>query len=398
MIVPMIKYGFLVYHRDFDSFLIKLQELGMVDIIQQTHTPTEKERNMLGLVNRYTSSINSLRFRFDNQSAASETNLEDILKEYEDLQVEHEQNEVLIRKAQKDIADARPWGEFNPNTIKAISEKGINIRFLITPEKVFSNEWALENPVEVINRQGGLVYFVALQKDVDFEIPFEVQEVRLPSFSFKQKEDEIEGFKKRLHEIELRFDEIAQYIPSMEKAKTDLMNSLEYIAVQSSADKQAEDTLMILQGWIPIPKNEDLLKFLDNEGIAYVSEKGQLHEDAPILLKNNKFARLFEPVGGFFTSPTYSELDLTPFFAPFFMMFFGFCLGDAGYGLIFLIGATTYKIKGNKKMRPLMSLVQLLGLSTVIFGVLTGTIFGVDMVKADIAIDRKSTRLNSSHT
>ncbi len=391
MIVPMIKYGFLVYHRDFNSFLSKLQELGVVDIIKQTHTPNEEERGMLGLVNRYTAAINALSSRVDpEKKRRKDVDIEEILNEFEDLQKEAEQLEASIRKAQKDLADARPWGEFSPDTIKALENQGINMRFYVSSEKGFSDEWAAENPVEIIARENGNVYFVVLEKDEEIDVQFENQEVKLPSFTFKQKQKEIDEYRKRLNIIDKRFTDLAQYSSIMEEAKGKLVNELEFIAVQSSAEKEAEDTLMVLQGWIPETKNDKLVDFLEKEGVAYITEKAQPHDDAPIELKNNKFAKLFEPIGNLFTSPLYQELDLTPFFAPFFMMFFGFCLGDAGYGLVLLFGATAYKLmKGKSKLRPIMSLVQLLGISTVVFGILTGTLFGIELVNADIAfLDR----------
>jgi V/A-type H+-transporting ATPase subunit I len=79
--------------------------------------------------------------------------------------------------------------------------------------------------------------------------------------------------------------------------------------------------------------------------------------------------------------PKYGELDLVPFFAPFFMMFFGFCLGDAGYGLLFIIGATIAKPHLDGMMKKIITLVQWLGLATVIFGVLTGTFFGLNLIE-----------------
>lgn len=391
MIVPMIKYGFLVYHRDFNSFLSKLQDLGVVDIIKQTHTPNEEERGMLGLVNRYTAAINALSSRVDpEKKPRNDVDIEGILNEFEDLQKEAEQLEASIRKAQKDLADARPWGEFSPDTIKAIENQGINMRFYISTEKGFSDEWAAENPVEIIARENGNVYFVVLEKDEEIDVQFENQEVKLPSFTFKQKQKEIDDYRNRLNIIDKRFTDLAQYTSIMEEAKGKLINELEFIAVQSSAEKEAEDTLMVLQGWIPETKNDKLVDFLEKEGVAYITEKAQPQDDAPIELKNNKFAKLFEPIGNLFTSPLYQELDLTPFFAPFFMMFFGFCLGDAGYGLVLLLGATAYKlIKGKSKLRSIMSLVQLLGISTVVFGILTGTLFGIELVNADISfLDR----------
>jgi V/A-type H+/Na+-transporting ATPase subunit I len=383
MIVPMTKYGFLVYHRDFDFFLSKLQELGVVDIIKQIHTPTEKERGMLGLVNRYTAAINALSSKIDPNISAGEAIAEEIVGEIENLQKEQEQIEVSIRKAQKDLADARPWGEFNPDTIKEIENKGIEMRFLIASDKVFSEEWLKENFAEIILNQWGNVYFVLLQKDEIIEIPFEVQEVKLPSFSFQQKEMEIEEFKQRLNSIENRFIELAQLIPTMEKAKGEIVNKLEFIAVQTSADRQAEDTLMILQGWIPDSKNESLVEFLESENIAFVSEKAKVDDDVPILLKNNRFSKLFEPIGEFYELPNYKEMDLVPFFAPFYMMFFGFCLGDAGYGLFIVLMAGIIKLK-MPQYKPILSLAQYLGLSTVIFGMLTGTIFGINLIESEI--------------
>jgi V/A-type H+/Na+-transporting ATPase subunit I len=169
----------------------------------------------------------------------------------------------------------------------------------------------------------------------------------------------------------------------MEYAKGYIVNNLEFIAVKSSANKQAEETLMVLQGWIPEAKNDELVKFLDSENIVYISEKAQPEDNVPILLKNNKFSKLFEPIGEFYELPNYKELDLVPFFAPFYMMFFGFCLGDAGYGLFIVLMAGIFKRK-MPQYKSILSLAQYLGLSTVIFGMLTGTIFGINLIDSEI--------------
>ena len=74
--------------------------------------------------------------------------------------------------------------------------------------------------------------------------------------------------------------------------------------------------------------------------------------------------------------PKYNELDLTPFFAPFFMLFFGLCLGDSGYGLFMLLAVTVYRLVAKNiaaSMKSILTLVQLLGASTMLCGMLTGT-------------------------
>ena len=80
--------------------------------------------------------------------------------------------------------------------------------------------------------------------------------------------------------------------------------------------------------------------------------------------------------------PKYRELDLTPYFAPFFMLFFGLCLGDSGYGLFMVLVVTIYRLAAKQvsdSMKPVLTLVQLLGASTMVCGLLTGTCFGFNL-------------------
>ena len=92
------------------------------------------------------------------------------------------------------------------------------------------------------------------------------------------------------------------------------------------------------------------MKFLDESGVYYISNKPGKNEKPPIKLMNNRFTQLVEPVGKLFDLPDYKEVDLTPFFGPFFMLFFGFCLGDAGYGLIFVIAGLLLRPRMKKQM------------------------------------------------
>jgi V/A-type H+-transporting ATPase subunit I len=74
-------------------------------------------------------------------------------------------------------------------------------------------------------------------------------------------------------------------------------------------------------------------------------------------------------------------MDMTPFMAPFFMMFVGFCMGDAGYGLVLLLGGAFAKRKVAADFRPIISLVQWLGLAAILFGILSGGFFGIELAK-----------------
>lgn len=388
MIVPMHKYAFLLYHRDFEAFLVKLQELGMVDIEKQSRTISDDERALIAQINRYTLAIKDLKARKNTIAEVDAMASELVVNEFETIVKEKDQVDNAIRKSQKELSDVRPWGSFDTNLLKTLTERGLRIHFYIANEKSFTDNLLDEYPIEVINREAGQVYFVWI-KENDEALPIDAVEVKAPLFSYSEKESEIQSLRNRIEGIESRLEQLANYALQLESTKSDLVNRLEFNSVHQSADRQAEEKLMVLHGWVPRSRNDEFVEFLETEGIIYVTEKAQKTDNAPILLKNNRFARLFEPIGSLFTSPTYGELDLTPLFAPFFMMFFGFCLGDAGYGLVMLIGATLYKFKAKNEFRPILSLVQWLSLSTIIFGIITGTLFGISLINVDWPIVSK---------
>lgn len=391
MIVPMIKYGFLVYHADFDPFLNRLQELGMVDIEKHDRPLTEGERALVSKINIYSNVIKELKnapVKPDIPRIEGEIILDELIAEFDNLAREKEQIDASIRKAQKDLGEVKPWGNFNINLLKKLNQSGIKIRFFITGEKAFNEAELDEVTIETINVEAGQVYFVWIQHDGDEQpetLPLDAVEVRVPTFSALDKEKEIMELRGRISQIEYRIDQMRHHVDAIEASKNDLLNLLEFNSVNLSAERQADEKVMILEGWVPEPQNEEFVKFIDNENIIYVSEKAKKDDNAPILLKNNKFSKLFEVIGGLFTNPIYGEIDLTPLFAPFFMLFFGMCLGDAGYGLFLLLVATIAKPK-LVKMKPILSLVQWLGLATAIFGTLSGSFFGMELASINIPI------------
>jgi V/A-type H+-transporting ATPase subunit I len=108
-------------------------------------------------------------------------------------------------------------------------------------------------------------------------------------------------------------------------------------------------------------------------------------EEPPVELDNKPVPASFEMVIDLYGRPKYTELDPTPFLAPFFAIFFGLCLTDAGYGLTL----TAISLMALKKMRlgpgmrKLFRLMLWSGLATILAGVLTGGYFGIDWTQFD---------------
>jgi vacuolar-type H+-ATPase subunit I/STV1 len=72
------------------------------------------------------------------------------------------------------------------------------------------------------------------------------------------------------------------------------------------------------------------------------------------------------------------------------MLFFGFCLGDAGYGVFFILFATIMKSRVKKELKPILSLTQYLGVATILFGLLSGTFFGVNLIDSGYTLTSSS--------
>ncbi|HUS51768.1 MAG TPA: V-type ATPase 116kDa subunit family protein, partial [Candidatus Paceibacterota bacterium] len=157
--------------------------------------------------------------------------------------------------------------------------------------------------------------------------------------------------------------------------------AFDYLSIlknKKDIDKYIKQTkkVIFIEGWV-LKKDLDELKntlyakFKELEIVFSDPEEG---EDIPVALKNNKFVEPFESVTALYGIPKYREYDPTPLFAPFYFIFFGMCLSDAGYGLI--IAALSYfallKFKFEGMIKKFFGLFFLGGISTFIMGTIMG--------------------------
>jgi V/A-type H+-transporting ATPase subunit I len=185
---------------------------------------------------------------------------------------------------------------------------------------------------------------------------------------------------KGIEAINKKLDEYAAlYIPALNKTRQRLLDEVEYQQVILKTNHEAENKVCVLTGYVPVTSNEQLESYLSSSNAIYYRERPIPDDKPPILLKNGWFARLFEPITEIFSMPEYKEMDLTPFFAPFFMMFFGFCMGDVAYGIILVLVGVFLRKWVSPSFKPFLTLAIFLGIGTMIFGVVTGTIAGFNM-------------------
>ncbi|MEN8117537.1 MAG: V-type ATPase 116kDa subunit family protein [Bacteroidota bacterium] len=387
MIVPMLKYSFLVFHQDYISFLEELQDIGVVHVVQKEIEVPEDIKRKYAEINRYSQAIEFLKKRETDETKKNiDLKGEEILKDIIQKQTELEQLSIELEETDKELAKARRWGSFSAELIQKLEAENIHLHFYSSNRKNFQHLKNSGLPVEIISEHGNQLLFIHIKTDEE-KTELDAEKMHLPQVPFPELELKITELETRIIDINACFDKYAaDSIAQLESCKSEQIELLSLDEVFLNTSKQAENKLMVLEGWVPKTKILSINSFLEINEILYLAEKAKPSDKIPVLLNNNRFSKLFEPIGSMFSLPDYAELDLTVFFAPFFMMFFGFCLGDAGYGLLFLIGAGIYKLKAKKEFKPYLSLIQLLGLATIIFGAVSGTFFGINLIETEIAL------------
>lgn len=145
---------------------------------------------------------------------------------------------------------------------------------------------------------------------------------------------------------------------------------------QTRGTAPATEQTVLLEGWVK-KRNYSLLEKIVSKFPASSLSKIEPaeDEDIPVEIENKNFVRPFEVITRLYGMPQRIEVDPTVFLAPFFALFFGLCLTDAGYGII-MVALSIYllrKLQGDKKFAALMVTCSI---STIICGALTGGWFG----------------------
>ena len=386
MITKMNKYSFLIYHKEYETFLDKLRELGVVHVeIRQTG---EVDEDLQALLLKHTAYKNLHKEMsvsaslVEGQTSISGITIEQTIEGYEALRDRLQLLNQQLPALDKEIAQMEIWGEFDWNVIEGLKENGWLMQFFCCPEKNFEETWVEAYNATVINKKAGQIYFVTVNKEA---VKIEAEVVRLPEYKLSELEAkrssllaEIEDAKNQLNLFS------ASHISIVEDALSQLQGEIDLLEVKLGGKKKAEGALVLLEGWVPVENDAAVRSMLDASGVYYESRPAEKEDNAPIKLRNNKITRLFEVLTKMYGMPDYGEFDPTPLFAPFYALFFGLCVGDAGYGLFLVLFGLFLKTKVNKSMYGLMNLLITLGAATTVVGTLMGTFFGVELVKLDI--------------
>lgn len=387
MIVKMSKYAFMVYHREYEAFLMQLRELGVVHVKENKSILDNAElQDLLALRRRVAQLMRyfkSLNVEAKDYAPARELTKDAgiaLLQQIEDLRDKKAQLQTSKASLEKDIACMEFWGDFSRKDVDRLKKAGYEITFWTCPTAKYEPKWGDEYNAVLVNNVQSVTYFLTITK-TGTTVEIDAERQKMPNGGLKELNHSLAQLEQEMAALDAELKALAasQY-NTLDRFDKDLQNEFNLSNVLVQTDREAGDKLMLLEGWVPTEKSQTLEHTLEEKGYFYKALEIEDGDKVPILLRNNRFARLFEPITRMFSLPNYGEFDPTPFFAPFFMLFFGLCFGDGGYGLLVMLVCTLLKRKVSADYKPFLSLFQYLGLAALIVGTCTGTFFGIAFV------------------
>lgn len=325
-------------------------------------------------------------------------------KEIQEIESNINEARNIIDKSALELVQIEPWQNLNfvPNRQKL--ESGFDYKFLIINKEVrdqllFDLQKNLPlSDIETVKESNKEIFAVLFfKKSQEANINEILNEINIKSIEIPDLEvsvfERIKQINKKISESEIRIEKLIREAQRLANSQYELKVTFDFLSWQKEKLIQKQKTgntskAFSLIGWI----DKESIKILEKElnkitadfTIDELSSEGE--ENIPVIFKNT-WASPFEFVTGVYGSPQYHEPDPTPWLTPFFVLFFGLCMTDAGYGIVLaLFSWLAMKIlKPSKEAAKMFKVIMIGGIATFFAGALVGGWFGI--IIDDIKID-----------
>ena len=376
MIEKMTRYNFILLGGEEEQFLAGLQELGVVDITRSFKPVDDASNQLLLKAESLKDAVAFLGSQDFPDVTPLPVSAEDPAEETALLQRRLQDVRFKLEAARKEYFLRKPWGEFNQADFDELERRGYKTRWYCVSKKVFNESWEEIAPLKVIHEEDNQVWFVTVSDDPDYSFP--VQEIAAPGGDYTFSEEQIKQYEDELLEIKGHILGLKEEIPEIERKSAQLLTDLDMYLAGKGSESAVEGYVTLFEGFAPVEEDQRLAEAFDGMDALWYKSEAKLEDNPPIKLKGNWFTRMFSVLTDMYGRPQYNGFDPTPYIAVFFLLFFAFCMGDAGYGLVLiLVGFLLKKVKSFADMAPL---VVTLGIGTTVIGLIFHTFFSMDML------------------
>ena len=392
MIVPMKKVSLVVLNNERKDALTQLKKVGVVHLEQidgsseQLSLYKEASNNAVA-ANAILSDIKVAKKKSFSSAVKTLSNDEVVAKCKHVIDISDKKKKLLeeIASDAAEIERFANWGQVDIDDFAYLKEKGISFKMYEIPEDKYG---LIDEKLTTIcvNRIKKIVRFLLIDASEERPegLPPEAFEVPMPVLSTKDLAKRVEDNEAEISKIEEELKAETVYISQIQDFKSNLESDIQFETIYSGMGQENSGKttdLAWLTGYVPVDSFDKLKDCVTKNSWAMAASDPTEEDNVPTKLKNNKFVSLIYPLTDFLgTVPGYHEYDISGWFLLFFCVFFGMIFGDGGYGLLVTVASLVLVLKSlfqKKSVSPLMGLLLLLGLSTVAWGTVTCTWFGL---------------------
>ena len=376
MIVKMKKITLLISGKHINSALGHLRGLGLMHIKHMREPAADAIstwKNKLGLLNR------ALNLLGDSKIESKDLDKHHIpfyTKEVIILNRKKHELENRLKSFQDKQIWFKEWGDISANSLADLREAGVFVKLYVGSKKDLK-QLPGDKLIYTLGKIKGRFYLAAFLNSQEESLSLE--EVEIPQENLRSLQRKLTVAQRESEEINKELGKAATYKKQFIEYRREILKKIEFYKVQFGASFQEE--ICCIQGFCPVEAVSEINKAAKSQGWATVDQEPDEDEDVPTLIRNPGWVEIIKPIFNFIgTIPGYKEYDISCWFLIFFSIFFAMLVGDAGYGLLFLVITFFLQRKLKKAEQNIFFLLYLLSGATVVWGALTGTWFGSERI------------------
>lgn len=383
MIVDLKKYLIIGAQQDLDEFFRRAQQQGFIEFLPEKGKKLLPPSEEMGLL---LAGLKILRKIPEVQQVQGRLSLEealDMAKKVKSLKEESEKCHEEIRVLRSEIVRVAPFGDFSLDDLAFLKEHaGRIVQFFCM--KSAKRDLVLDIPE--------LVY-LSTEYDLDYYMSISTKPIH-PAYMIEMKvefsvsilKEQVAILEKRLRFLHEELKKSRGFQDALQDVLVDQLNDYHLSFAKNGVSYPLENSLFTIEAWVPETKISSLYAML--QGLICQAEPilVKKEESIPTCMENKGLGKIGEDIVLVYDTPAHSDKDPSKWVLWSFCAFFAMIINDAGYGLIFLLLSLLirYKCPSIKGLgRRMLNLFTMLSVSCVIWGSLTTSYFGIDIVPSN---------------
>ncbi|NBC95614.1 MAG: hypothetical protein GVY27_04575, partial [Deinococcus-Thermus bacterium] len=292
-----------------------------------------------------------------------------------------------LRATEAELARERerltPFGAFDPSDLHALRAEGVAVRLAHPTARTPLPEvpGAVWTELSASHRRRALALVGPVEAVDAAEVP---DEVAWPEQAPERLHERTRHVHAALERTRARLAALAKERDVLEDWVRTRRDALRVEEVR--AGMPTVGAVVLLRGFVPEDAVGRVRTLAAEHGWGLWIRDVEDPAEAPTLIRNPRWLRPIEPLFGFLgVVPAYGHVDISLPFLVFFSLFFAMIVGDAGYGAIFLALTELARRTMNDPPRRVISLLRLLSVATIAWGLLSGNVFGLGALPSALA-------------